>query len=77
MRPPKADLEDMWDKQKRGILPPNPSRNNTDVSVRQALEMGVALVESAYAHVSHGGPTREDAEKWLFLAKGALAKKEA
>jgi hypothetical protein len=38
-------------------------------SQRKVLESGVALVESAFAHVSHGGPTRADAEKWLTEAK--------
>jgi hypothetical protein len=38
-------------------------------SQRKVLERGIALVESAFAHVSHGGPTRADAEKWLSEAK--------
>lgn len=40
--------------------------------VYTALQEGIALVESAFAHVSHGGPTRADAEKWLNQAKHAL-----
>ena len=36
------------------------------------LERGLALVESAFAHVSHGGPTRADAEKWIEEARNAL-----
>jgi peptidoglycan/xylan/chitin deacetylase (PgdA/CDA1 family) len=40
--------------------------------VRAALEAGLHLVESAYAHVSHGGPTREEAEAWMERAKKAL-----
>jgi len=39
---------------------------------RKALESGLALVESAFAHVSHGGPTRADAEKWIAEAKSAI-----
>lgn len=35
----------------------------------KVLEDGLALVESAFAHVSHGGPTRADAEKWIKRAK--------
>ena len=41
-----------------------------------ALEAGQAmhdLVESTVAHVSHGGPTREDAEKCLETYRAALA----
>src|SRR5262252_2884329 len=41
--------------------------------VRQQLQKGIELVESAYSHVSHGGPTMADAEKWLKDAKQALA----
>jgi hypothetical protein len=37
-----------------------------------ALQSGIELVESAYAHVSHGGPTRADAEKWIQEAKDAI-----
>ena len=33
---------------------------------------GYELVSTAYAHVSHGGPTREDAEAWLAAAKQAI-----
>jgi hypothetical protein len=36
------------------------------------LERGVTLVESAVTHVSHGGPTRADAENWLLQAKAVL-----
>jgi hypothetical protein len=43
-----------------------------EVKWRAALQSGVELVESAFAHVSHGGPTRADAEKWLKKAKEAL-----
>jgi hypothetical protein len=32
---------------------------------RKILEAGRDLVQSAFAHVSHGGPTRADAERWL------------
>jgi hypothetical protein len=38
-----------------------------------ALRSGVELVEGAFAHVSHGGPTRADAEKWLKEARNALS----
>ena len=44
---------------------------------QESLRAGVDLVESAYAHVSHGGPTRADAEKWLKQAKLALAKERS
>lgn len=38
----------------------------------ETLRQGKDLVESTLAHVSHGGPTREEAEKWLANAKVAL-----
>jgi hypothetical protein len=41
-------------------------------TLREVLQKGVELVESAFAHVSHGGPTRADAEKWIQEAKDAL-----
>jgi hypothetical protein len=41
--------------------------------LRDALQKGIDLVESAFAHVSHGGPTRADAEKWLKEARNALS----
>lgn len=56
-----------WVEHVAPLLTSNPS------DVRKALEDGIALVESAYAHVSHGGPTREDADRWLKLARTALA----
>jgi hypothetical protein len=40
--------------------------------IRQLLISGVELVQSAFAHVSHGGPTRADAEKWLTEARNEL-----
>ena len=42
-------------------------------ALRGELEAGLQLVESAFAHVSHGGPTRTDAEKWINHARAALA----
>jgi hypothetical protein len=39
----------------------------------EVLRQGKDLVESTLAHISHGGPTREDAEKWLEKAAIALA----
>jgi hypothetical protein len=42
----------------------------TDVT--EILREGFHLVESAFAHVSHGGPTRKDAEDWLAKAKAVL-----
>jgi hypothetical protein len=44
--------------------------------LRESLEKGLALVESAFSHVSHGGPTRADAEKWIGEARAALASKQ-
>jgi hypothetical protein len=41
--------------------------------VKRVLLSGFKLVESAFAHVSHGGPTRADAEEWLKCAGEALA----
>lgn len=41
--------------------------------LREALQAGKDLVESAFAHVSHGGPTRADAEKWIKQAERVLA----
>ena len=38
----------------------------------EALQAGHDMVESSVAHVSHGGPTREDAENWLKQAQAAL-----
>lgn len=39
----------------------------------KCLQEGRDLVASAFAHVSHGGPTRKDAEKWLEKVAIALA----
>ena len=39
----------------------------------EALREGIALVESAFAHVSHGGPTRAEAEAWLTKARKVVA----
>ena len=39
----------------------------------EVLREGKELVENTIAHVSHGGPTRADAEAWLEKAKAALA----
>ena len=36
------------------------------------LERAVVMTESALSHVSHGGPTRADAENWLLQAKAVL-----
>jgi hypothetical protein len=44
-----------------------------DGKLREVLQSGLALVESAFAHVSHGGPTRADAEKWIQEARNALS----
>jgi hypothetical protein len=44
-----------------------------DVNLRKVLEAGLALVKSADAHVSHGGPTKADAQKWILLAHKTLA----
>lgn len=41
-----------------------------------ALRAGRDLIESAFAHVSHGGPTRADAEKVLVIVRKAIAKAE-
>jgi hypothetical protein len=41
-------------------------------SYQNILRAGRDLVASAFAHVSHGGPTRADAEKWLDDADAAL-----
>ena len=40
--------------------------------LKEILKSGVQIIEDAVAHVSHGGPTREDAEKWLRKAKNIL-----
>jgi hypothetical protein len=42
--------------------------------LRKVLEAGLALVESTVVHVSHGGPTRADAEKWIQEARNVLGK---
>lgn len=34
-------------------------------AMRERLISASGLIHSAIAHVSHGGPTRADAEKWL------------
>jgi hypothetical protein len=36
------------------------------------LQKGIDLVERTLAHISHGGPTREEAEKWVAEAKDIL-----
>jgi hypothetical protein len=59
-RPPKSDLE----------MSKEPSWR--DSGVRIALLKGIELVENAFAHVSHGGPTRADAEAWLKEAREAI-----
>jgi hypothetical protein len=38
----------------------------------EVLQKGKDLIESLVSHVSHGGPTQEEAEKWLASAKKAL-----
>jgi hypothetical protein len=43
-----------------------------ETNLRKVLEAGLALVESADAHVSHGGPTKADAQNWILLARKAL-----
>lgn len=63
-RPPKADLE---------MSRETPWR---DSRIRIALLEGLELVERAFAHVSHGGPTRADAEAWIKKAKEALDQHE-
>jgi hypothetical protein len=40
--------------------------------MREALQKCHDLLESSIAHVSHGGPTRADAEAALLAAKSAL-----
>ena len=40
--------------------------------LRKVLQEGCDLVESAYSHISHGGPTREDASAWIEKAKQFL-----
>lgn len=40
--------------------------------LRAELSKGCDLVESAFSHVSHGGPTREEAEKWVKSARRVL-----
>jgi hypothetical protein len=45
----------------------------SDDKLYEVLRQGKNLVESAFLHVTHGGPTRADAEKWLELAREALA----
>ncbi len=76
MRPPKADLEPIW-AQRNKVPAPTIQKQATAVDLRETLAEGVAMVESAVAHVSHGGPTREDAEKWLLRAKAVLRARPA
>jgi hypothetical protein len=40
--------------------------------IRATLQEGVDLVSSAYAHVSHGGPTRKEALDWIKKANIVL-----
>ncbi len=42
------------------------------LTLRSALQNGKELVENAYSHVSHGGPTREEALEWTRKATTAL-----
>jgi len=42
---------------------------------QRMLQGGIDLIESTLAHVSHGGPTRAEAEKWLEEAKNVLTPK--
>jgi hypothetical protein len=46
------------------------------MDMREVLQEGFELVESAFVHVSHGGPTRADAERWIERAGAVLAEKE-
>ena len=41
--------------------------------VLAVLERGHAIVLSACSHVSHGGPTRKEAEEWVRKAAAAIA----
>ena len=45
--------------------------------VRALVQEGCELVESAYSHVSHGGPTREEAIAWTKKARAALGEPAA
>jgi hypothetical protein len=56
---------------------PSPAPSTDRVGIYEALRLGRELVESAFAHVSHGGPTRADAEAWLKIAADALAEPDA
>ena len=33
---------------------------------------GIEMMESSLGHISHGGPTRADAERWIKKARGTL-----
>jgi hypothetical protein len=46
-----------------------------DWALRETLQAGLALIESADSHVSHGGPTKADAQKWILRARKALGLK--
>src|SRR6266404_2779830 len=41
-------------------------------ALSEALRTGHEIVSSAYAHVSHGGPTREEAGAWIDKAAALL-----
>jgi hypothetical protein len=41
--------------------------------LEEALRAGADLVWSSVAHVSHGGPTREEAIAWVRLANDVLS----
>ena len=45
--------------------------------VYELLRRGRDMVQNTLAHVSHGGPTREEAEKWVQEATDALKEPSA
>jgi hypothetical protein len=49
--------------------PPAPA---APLGMRGVLVSGMALIESSLNHVSHGGPSRTDAETWLTEARKVL-----
>lgn len=65
MRPPMEDLDKYADRSK------NVPQRSIYADLIESLDEGITLVESAYAHVSHGGPTLADAEAWIRRAKKA------
>jgi hypothetical protein len=58
-------------------LPPEEKRESFDNSIAEAFAEGYRMIESAFCHVSHGGPTRAEAQKFLDDRRDLKVKADA